>query len=122
MVRWEIDRVLEPCFAAAPDPRSIDLTLDCYSQYGLNVQFAEINTISNRKWHASSLPKRQLFVYRGMVGRGLYSVMLEHYYRLFAPEHMKVVCTETLDGAEAAAGSMNEVAGAGITGHARINL
>lgn len=110
MVRWEIDRVLEPCFAAAPDPLSIDLTQDCYNQYGLKTQFAEIITISNRKWNASSLPMRQLIVYRGMVGRGLYSVMLEHYYRVFAAWQMKVVCTETLDGAEAAADSMNAVA------------
>ena len=44
-----------------------------------------------------------------MVGRGLYALMMQHYYRSFSPHQIKLICTEALSTPASAAAQMREV-------------
>ncbi len=55
------------------------------------------------------VPLRYRFVYKGMVGRGLYALMMQHYYRSFSPHQIKLVCTEALSTPVSAAAQMRGV-------------
>ena len=114
MVRWEIDRVLNPCLADAGYAKGgalprIDITRDCYNKYPVAAQYAEVLDRSNVRWQPSSLPQRQQFVYRGAVGRGLYALMLKHYYSNFPQGQVRLVCTEALSEPKRAAETMRGV-------------
>ncbi len=64
------------------------------------------STASTRKVHKSievQFPITNSHLFRQFVSRGLYSLMLEHWFHVFPPNQIAVVCTETLAAAAAAA-------------------
>jgi hypothetical protein len=61
-----------------------------------------------------SFPSSNAHLYRQFVSRGLYSLMLEHWYKVFPSKQIKVICTESISvsavGVEAASNELRLLA------------
>jgi len=120
MVRWEIDRVLEPCMrraraAAAPGARArIDMSKSCYAKVSKKEQFREVYSgepdMNGEVWSLSSIPRPCSYGCHQFVGRGLYVNMMAWWYDELPADQIHVVCTEELSPPPVAAQTMAAVA------------
>jgi hypothetical protein len=122
MIRWEIDRVLEPCMRemqatasrAGPNGPRIDMSKSCYGKVPKKVQFKEVYSgepdFNGKTWPLSSLPKPCSYGCHQFVGRGLYINMMAWWYDAFPADQIHIVCTEELSPPAVAARTMSDVA------------
>lgn len=127
MVRWEIDRVLEPCMKEVKAAKArgggsgsggtkamIDMSKACYGKVPKKDQFREVYSgqpdFNGKTWPLSSLPKPCSYGCHQFVGRGLYINMMAWWYDIFPADQIHIVCTEELAPPEVAAQTMAGVA------------
>lgn len=122
MVRWEIDRVLEPCLREMQTVTGngnsvgarIDMSKSCYGKVSKKTQFREVYSgepdFDGKTWPLSSLPKPCSYGCHQFVGRGLYVNMMAWWYDVFPADQIHIVCTEDLSPPEKAAQTMADVA------------
>jgi len=84
------------------DTNPVDFVKHCFEGFSQDSQLKKIRKSHKRSGRAGvpDFPQTNPHLYRQFVSRGLYSLMLEHWYEQFPANQISVLCTESLSVSE----------------------